>query len=224
MKSTAVHRRSLVVAVLAALAVGAGGAAAPVGVAATAPTEERTAQTTILAGGAIQPGTVNRTSPRVTAEYRATLDLAYGTRKLSVDSTATVTNTSGGPIDRVELNTIAGPLGSMTLRGAWVDGVARTPKRIDQTVVVPLGGILPAGSTATVRVRYGATLRTSLSGSSWLFTKANGIADLYRWLPWVSKATPFARPNHGDPFVTAVSPYVRVTIRTDRKLVIAATG
>jgi hypothetical protein len=224
MKPTVVHRRSLVVAVLAALAVGAGGAAAPGGVDATAPTEEHTAQTTILAGGAIQPGTVNRTSPRVTAEYRATLDLDYGTRKLSVDSTATVTNTSGGPIDRVELNTIAGPLGSMTLRGAWVDGVARTPKRTDQTVVVPLGGILPEGSTATVRVRYGATLRTSLSGSSWLFTKANGIADLYRWLPWVSKATPFARPNHGDPFVTATSPFVRVTIRTDRKLVIAATG
>ncbi len=110
------------------------------------------------------------------------------------------------------------------MRGAWVDGGAVTAKRTDQTIVVPLGGILAEGATVTVRVKYGATLRTSLSGSNWLFTKANGIANLYRWLPWVSKATPFARPNHGDPFVTANSPYVRVTVRTDRKLVIAGTG
>ena len=57
----------------------------------------------------------------------------------------------------------------------------------DQTILVPLGGILPAGATTAVRVRYTATLRTSLAGSSWLFTKANGIVDAYRWLPWVCR-------------------------------------
>lgn len=180
--------------------------------------------TTLVAASAIQPGSVGRTHPRVVATYQATLDLDFGTRRIAVDSSAVITNTTGGPIDRIEFNTVAGPLGGLTLRGAWVDAVATTARRTDQTIVVPLGGILPEGATTTVRVRYGATLRTSLSGSSWLFTRANGIANLYRWLPWVSRETAFDRPNHGDPFVTATSPLVRVTVRTDRPLVIAATG
>ena len=53
------------------------------------------------------------------------------------------------------------------------------------------------------------------SGSSWLFTRANGIVDMHRWIPWVSRKRRFERPNHGDPFVTPVSPRVTVRIRTD---------
>jgi hypothetical protein len=89
---------------------------------------------------------------------------------------------------------------------------------------VPLGGILPAGESVRVRVHYLARLRTSLSGSNWLFTKVNGIVDAYRWIPWVSRATAFTRPNHGDPFVTPVSPEVSVTIKADRRLVVASTA
>jgi hypothetical protein len=91
-------------------------------------------------------------------------------------------------------------------------------------VIVPLGGVLPAGGTAKVRVQYRATLRASLTGSSWLFTKVNGIVDAYRWIPWVSRDTPFDRPNHGDPFVTPVSPSVKLRVETDRRLVIASTA
>jgi hypothetical protein len=216
----------LALLLLAALPASAALAGKPIDGHSATPLRETPLPETTIVGAASQivPGSVNRTSARVTATYRATLYLAFGTRRISVDSTATIKNTTGGPIDRVELNTIAGPLGGMTVRGASVDGVARTAREVDQTIVVPLGGILPEGATTVVRVRYGATLRTSLSGSSWLFTKANGIANLYRWLPWVSKATPFARPNHGDPFVTASSPHVHVTVRTDRKLVIASSG
>ena len=47
-----------------------------------------------------------------------------------------------------------------------------------------------------------------------MFTKANGIIDLYRWLPWVSRRIAFDRPNHGDPFETPTSPLVRVRIVT----------
>ena len=68
-----------------------------------------------------------------------------------------------------------------------------------------------------------ATLRSDLTGSNWLFTRANGIVDAYRWIPWVSRTTPFDRPNHGDPFVTPVSSQVTVT-STDRRLVIASTA
>jgi aminopeptidase N len=173
---------------------------------------------------AIVPGTVGRTSVNLSATYSVVLALRYGSRAFSVNSTATITNTSGGPIDRVELNTIAARLGGLELRAAEVDGRRVGARISDQTIVVPLGGILAAGDTAKVRVQYRSTLRSSLSGSNWMFTKANGIVDAYRWIPWVSRATPFTRPNHGDPFVTPISPYVRVTVQTDRRLVLASTA
>ena len=43
-------------------------------------------------------------------------------------------------------------------------------------------------------------------------------------MPWVSRAVPFDRPNHGDPFVTPVSPRVDVRITTDRAMTLATTG
>jgi len=152
------------------------------------------------------------------------LALRYGSRSFAVNSTAVITNTSGGPIDRVELNTIAARLGGMVVRRIEVDGIAVTGRVRDQTIIVPLGGILPAGATVRVRVQYRSTLRSSLGGSNWLFTKVNGIVDAYRWIPWVSRETAFDRPNHGDPFVTPVSPSVKLRVETDRRLVIASTA
>ena len=173
---------------------------------------------------AITPGTVDRTSIKLTARYRVSLTLRFGTRVFNADSLITITNTSGGPIDRVELNTIAARLGGMRLRGVEVDGRSVTAKVSDQTIIVPLGGVLAAGDSVRLRVRYGAHLRSSLTGSNWMFTRVNGIVDAYRWIPWVSRATPFTRPNHGDPFVTPISPEVDITVRTDRRLVIASTA
>jgi hypothetical protein len=135
-----------------------------------------------------------------------------------------VRNDSGGPIDRVELNTIAARLGGMKLGAVTVAGKAVAATVSDQTIVVPLGGILGAGQSVQVRVRYAATLRSSLTGSSWLFTRANGIVDAHRWIPWVSRKVAFDRPNHGDPFVTPVTPRVRVAITSDRALTFATTG
>ena len=67
-------------------------------------------------------------------------------------------------------------------------------------------------------------MRNNLAGSNWLFTRANGIIDLYRWLPWVSRRIAFNRPNHGDPFETPSSSSVTVRIDTSVKLVLATTG
>ena len=101
----------------------------------------------------------------------------------------------------------------------------RSPATIsDQTISVPLGKTLAGGATTVVQIRYSATLRSSLTGSNWLFTKANGVMDLYRWLPWVSRRIAFDRPNHGDPFLTPSSPLVKVRIVADRRLVFATTG
>ena len=181
-----------------------------------------TAQT--RAPTAITPGAVNRTSIDLTARYRISLSLRFGTRVFNADTVLSITNTSGGPIDRVELNTIAARLGGLTIRGVEVDGKSVTAKVSDQTISVPLGGVLAAGDSVRLRVRYRSHLRSSLAGSNWMFTRVNGIVDAYRWIPWVSRATPFDRPNHGDPFVTPVSPEVDLTVKTDRRLVIASTA
>jgi hypothetical protein len=172
----------------------------------------------------IVPGSVGRSSPMLDATYDAYLWLSWGSRKVYVDSTATIRNTSGSAIDRVELNTVAARLGGMRLDPVTVDGTAVTAKVSDQTIVVPLGGILPRGGTVRIRVRYHATVRSSLTGSNWLFTRANGVLDLYRWLPWVSRKIAFDRPNHGDPFETPTSRSVRVRIVTTRPLVLATSG
>jgi len=130
----------------------------------------------------------------------------------------------GKAIDRLELNTVTARLGGMRITRASVDDVVAHPTVTDQTIHFPLGGVLDPGAQARVRLTYLSTLRSTTSGSNWLFTRANGILEAHRWLPWISKPTPFNRPNHGDPFVTGVSPRVRVTIASDRPIRWATTG
>jgi hypothetical protein len=173
---------------------------------------------------AVRPGSVNRTSMNLRADYSATVHVSYGSRSFRVYEAIVVTNTSGVAIDRLELNTIAARLGGLRITAASVDGKAVHPTVSDQTIHFPLGGILDPNASTIVRLQYRATLRSTTSGSNWLFTRANGILEAHRWLPWISRPTDFNRPNHGDPFVTGTSPRVRVTIVADRKLFWATTG
>jgi len=161
---------------------------------------------------------------KVDATYVSILKLAWVSRAIYVDSTATVRNVSGAAIDHLEFNTIATRLGAIKLRPVTVDSATVAATISDQTISVPLGKSVANGATTVVHIRYGASLRNTLTGSNWLFAKVNGVMDLYRWLPWVSKRIAFDRPNHGDPFETPSSSSVRVTIVTDRKLVLATTG
>jgi hypothetical protein len=170
------------------------------------------------------PGSVNRTTMALSATYDVKASLNFGTRAFKASTTIQLRNDSGGPIDRLELNTIATRLGGMKLGAVTSAGKPVSATVHDQTIHVPLGGILGAGQSVTVTVAYSATLRSSTTGSNWLFTRANGIADVHRWIPWVSRDVPFDRPNHGDPFITPTSPHVKVAITTDRTLVIASTG
>ena len=173
---------------------------------------------------AIRPGTVDRTSLNLTTSYTVGLTVNWTSRTFRASTVLSVTNTSGAAIDRLELNTIAARLGGMRITVASVDGRAVTPTVSDQTIRLPLGGILDPGATASVRIDYAATLRSVTSGSSWLFTRTNGVLEAHRWIPWISRATPFDRPNHGDPFVTPVSPRVTVRITADRTIRWATTG
>jgi hypothetical protein len=67
---------------------------------------------------------VNRTSLALEATYDARIRIGWDSRNVKVESVATILNTSGTDIDRVELNTTAARLGGMTLTGAFVDGTA----------------------------------------------------------------------------------------------------
>jgi hypothetical protein len=173
---------------------------------------------------AIVPGEVNRTSIKLEATYDADVDLGFNDRTLLVDVKITVTNRSGSGIDRVELNTITGPLGNLRLKVVRVDGAEADANVDDQTIKVQLGGVLPDDATALVRVRIRASIPSTLGGSNWMFTRVGGILQANRWIPWVGLHRRFDRPNHGDPFFTALSPHVTVRITTDRKLKIAAPG
>jgi len=172
----------------------------------------------------LTPGAVNATSIDLTADYAATVRLNFATRSFLIGSTMTVTNTSGKAIDRLELNTVAARLGQMRIVLAQSDGRAVRPTVTDQTIHFPLGGTLAPGARVVVRIGYRATLRSDSIGSNWLFARTNGIIAAHRWLPWISRPTTFSRPNHGDPFVTPISPRVRVTIISDRALRYATTG
>jgi hypothetical protein len=172
----------------------------------------------------ISPGTVNRSTLLVDATYDVRVRLTYATGDLTIDSTMNVTNRASYGIDRLDLNTVAARVGGLKIDQATVDGHAVSPTIEDQTVHLPLGGILASGNRATVRLVGRARLSASVAGHAWLFSKANGIVNAYRWLPWVSREHPFDRPNYGDPFVTPVSPWVRVAITTDRPIVFATSG
>ena len=184
------------------------------------PALERTA----IATTAIVPGAVHRTSLAISATYDVHVRLGVKARTLKGTATISARNRSGGGIDRLELNTVMARLGALDLGPVTVDGSTVKPTIDDQTIVVPLGGVLPDGASAMIVVPFAARLRSTLTGSNWLFTRANGIVDLHRWIPWVSRKRRFDRPNHGDPFVTPVSPRVTVRIRTDEPWKLATTG
>ena len=178
----------------------------------------------VAASTAIVPGAVNRTSLAISATYDVNVRLSVAARRLRGTVRITAQNRSGAGIDRLELNTVMARLGALDLGTVTVDGKRIKPRIDDQTIVVPLGGTLPDGATATIVVPFAARLRSTLSGSNWLFTRANGIIDMHRWIPWISRARRFDRPNHGDPFVTPVSPRVTVRIHTDVPMRFANTG
>jgi aminopeptidase N len=177
-----------------------------------------------VATSAIVPGTVNLSTMSMRATYDVDATLRVAARALRGTVTITATNLISKPVDRVRLNTTMGPLGNLALGQVTVDGRAVAATLADQTITVPFGGLLPSGATARIVVPFRATLRSTTGGSTWLFTRANGVASLYRWVPWISRATPFDRPNFGDPFVTPVSPRVTLRLRTDVRADVVANG
>jgi hypothetical protein len=160
----------------------------------------------------------------LSATYDVKATLNHGAGTLAVDSTATVTNATPEPVSQLDFNLAALRIGAFTRGVTQVDGVAAISTIDDQTITVGLPGPLGAGATTSVRITYSARLATNKNDKNWLFAKLNGTVQAYRWIPWLSRATRFNRPNAGDPFVTGVSPHVRVRITSERKLDFATSG
>lgn len=166
----------------------------------------------------------DRTTYRMTATYDVRLDLDWDTRAVKVDTTIDITNTSGGPVGRLALNTTAAAIGSMRLGRVAVDGVRVTPRVAGQTILIRLPETIVAGDSLRVRVTYAGRAGLSTAGHDWMWAKGNNVLNLYRFIPWLSRRVPFQRDNHGDPFVTPTSPEVRVHITADRRLTYATSG
>jgi len=169
-------------------------------------------------------GATAATSLDLDARYDVDVHLDWDTRWVDVRTVISVRNTAGKAIDRLELNTAAVKLGAWKRLRARVDGTSVGPWVIGQTIIVPLGAPLAVGASTTVFVGFKSRLTTKASGRSYYWAKLNGVAQLYRFIPWVSRKIPFGSGNHGEPFVTPVSSRVEVTVSSDRKLVWAATG
>ena len=158
------------------------------------------------------------------AAYDVDLFLNWATRRLRLATTIDLVNTSAGVVNKIHLNTIAAKLGSMTRLRVKVDGVEVTASRRGQTITLPLFPALGPGESASVRVTFRARLRATAAGRDFLFSRRNGIAHLYRFIPWLSRKIKFGTTAHGEPFLTPTSREVRVTVDSSRPLKWATSG
>lgn len=176
------------------------------------------------APGSVEPAGSARTSLRLTATYVVKATIAFSRGRITVHTAIHIRNTSGGPIGRLELNALPARIGNMDLQKVTVDGGAVHATIHRQTIRVPLGFTLPVGGETDVVVDYRAWFRAGLTGHLFLFSKANSILSAYRWIPWVSRDVAYEESWHGDPFVTPISPSVRVTFDSDVALDYATSG
>jgi hypothetical protein len=174
-----------------------------------------------LHAGAVQPSVA---SYRLEARYDVSLHLDWDSRRVRVRTLLTVANPVGAAVDRLELNTVAAHLGAMRDLRVVVDGARVRPTVVGQTIRVPLAVPLDASRSVGLRVSYRARLGTSAAGRGYYFARLGDVAQLYRFIPWLSRAIPFGSQSHGEPFLTPTSPEVRVTASADRPLVWAVSG
>ncbi|MGI8928620.1 MAG: hypothetical protein ACR2H0_04035 [Candidatus Limnocylindrales bacterium] len=177
-----------------------------------------------ITGRAAEATDVN--SLALSATYTVEATFGWEDRRASVHTVAIVTNTARWPVSMLAFNLATLRTGRAEVGAVTVDGAAAEAVVDDQTIVVPIAAGLGPGETTTVAIDYTARFaaRSSSNSDTWAFARIGEVLTAYRWIPWLSRSTPFDRPNVGDPFVTASSPRVTVSITTDREITYAATG
>jgi hypothetical protein len=167
-------------------------------------------------------GATDSTQLRANYDVRATLDYTAGS--LAVVSLATVANVTSGPVGQLTFNLLPLRVGHAQVGTVTVARQPAAFRVADQSLIVALPFPLHPGATTTVSINYTATFARTAGDKNWLFAKQAGTLTAYRWIPWLSEAVPFARPNDGSPFVTAVSANVNVVLRSNVALRYATSG
>ena len=158
------------------------------------------------------------------ATYEVTANLNWKQSSLFVSSVARVTNTRSGNVGQLVFNALPTKLGGMNLIGASVNGQEAQASISGQSIIVSLPQPMGPGEDRNVRIDYKAFFDTAPSGKQALFTKKNGIAAAYRWIPWLSREQQYKTPNFGESWVTGVSQRVDVTFTSDVPLTYATSG
>jgi len=162
----------------------------------------------------------------LSATYEVVAAFSWEDGAVSFDTTATVTNLRPWPVSNLAFNLSTLRTGRAELTSVTVDGLAVAAEIDDQTVIVALPEPLERGESTEIELSGTARLNLSprQGTDEWGFARSDGVMTAYRWIPWLTRTTPFDRPSVGDPFVTASSPRVEVTISTDRAAVFATSG
>ncbi len=166
----------------------------------------------------------NRSTMDVDATYQARATLTWGRGQLDVRSSASIRNTSGHGIERIDFNLVPARIGNLRRLHVTVDGAGVSPVVTGETVKVPLGRTVADGDKVTIVISYRANFRPGTTGHDFLFSKQHQIMSGMRWIPWVSREVRFQVQSHGDPFVTGVSRRVRVTLDSDVPVRWATSG
>jgi hypothetical protein len=177
-----------------------------------------------LGGAPVGPvAAASNDSLGLTATYQVNGHFSWANRSVAVETTVNVRNTTGGAVGSLVFNLTPLRLSNAVVGRATVDGQPATTTTNDQTVFVTLAPSLAVGASATVHIGYTATLNSNSSGNRWLFARTT-VLTAYRWFPWLSRPINWEGSSDGDPWETAISSQVNVSLTTDRPLTIAATG
>jgi hypothetical protein len=162
----------------------------------------------------------------LTATYDVEATFGWDERTADVHTEIVVSNGVRWPVSTIAFNLATLRTGNARIGTVLVDGAAVDAVVDDQTILVPLAAALQPTETTAITIDYHARLSASASaqGDAWEFALIGDVLTAYRWIPWLSRTTPFDRPSVGDPWVTATSPHVRVAIGMDRAAAIASTG
>jgi hypothetical protein len=162
----------------------------------------------------------------LTATYEVEADFRWDARTADVRTRIDVANDVRWPVSTLAFNLATLRTGRARIDVLDASGARMNASTDDQTILVPLLQPLVPGETIQLSINYTARLNatSTADGDEWEFAQIDDVLTAYRWIPWLSRPTPFDRPNVGDPFVTATSPHVRVAITVDRDVTIAGTG
>lgn len=160
----------------------------------------------------------------LTATYDVTADIHWKTNRMSVTSSATVTNTTDHPFEALTFSFIPARIGHMALREVRAGDEGATAQVDDANLIVTLPVPLEVGEQTTVVIVYDATFNTIGKKKKWQFSKKDNVISAYRWIPWLTKRHSWATNNFGETYVTQTASDVRVTLTSDKSGVRYATS